>query len=134
MLFYNGVILGVVGCDYIQSGESLFLFGWLMPHGVIEIPSILIAGQAGLLLGRTLLGNHDRAPLRERIRAVSGDLALLIFGCSIMLVWAGIVESFLSQYHEPVIPYVAKIAFGTVELIGLIWFLNHGKRTQDSDA
>ena len=27
-----------------------------------------------------------------------------------MLVWAGIVESFLSQYHEPVIPYWLKIA------------------------
>src|SRR5262249_10292527 len=50
MLFYNGVILGAVAVDYIHAGETKFLLGWLMPHGVIEIPAILIAGQAGLLL------------------------------------------------------------------------------------
>ena len=32
-----------------------------------------------------------------------------------MLVWAGVIESFLSQYHEPVISYGTKIAFGLVE-------------------
>jgi uncharacterized membrane protein SpoIIM required for sporulation len=46
MLFYNGVILGAVAVDYILDGQTKFLLGWLMPHGVIEIPSILIAGQA----------------------------------------------------------------------------------------
>ncbi len=50
MLFYNGVILGAVAVDYIRAGEIKFLLGWLMPHGVIEIPAILIAGQAGLML------------------------------------------------------------------------------------
>ena len=41
-----------------------------------------------------------------------------------MLVWAGLVEAFLSQYHEPVIPYELKIGFGVVELILLILFLS----------
>ena len=40
-----------------------------------------------------------------------------------MLVWAGIVEAFLSQYHEPVIPYGMKIAFGLVEAALLTLFL-----------
>ena len=40
-----------------------------------------------------------------------------------MLIWAGFVEAFLSQYHEPIIPYEVKIAFGTVELILLTLFL-----------
>ena len=39
----------------------------------------------------------------------------MIFGVGLLLVWAGFVEAFLSQYHEPVIPYMAKIAFGLVE-------------------
>jgi hypothetical protein len=47
----------------------------------------------------------------------------LIFGVGLLLVWAGIVEAFLSQYHEPIIPYAAKIAFGTVEFILLCLFL-----------
>jgi hypothetical protein len=40
-----------------------------------------------------------------------------------MLVWAGIVEAFFSQYHEPVIRYSTKILFGAIELAGLILFL-----------
>ena len=45
-----------------------------------------------------------------------------------MLVWAGFVEAFLSQYHEPVIPYEAKIAFGLVELTLLCLFLGRSGR------
>jgi hypothetical protein len=41
-----------------------------------------------------------------------------------MLVWAGIIEAFLSQYHQPVIPYAVKIAFGVTELIVLALFLS----------
>ncbi len=123
MLFYNGVILGAVAVDYIRAGETKFLLGWLMPHGVIEIPAILIAGQAGLLLAYALIGHGKRNSLRSRLRNLSGDIMTLIFGVGLMLVWAGFIESFLSQYHEPVIPYSAKIAFGAVELILLFLFL-----------
>ena len=123
MLFYNGIMLGAVAVDYIRAGQTRFLLGWLMPHGVIEIPAILIAGQAGLVLALALIGWGNRISLRGRLRAVSKDLVTLIFGVALLLVWAGFVEAFLSQYHEPVIPYSVKIAFGTVELVLLILFL-----------
>lgn len=128
LLFYNGVILGLVGIDYILAGQSVFLAGWLLPHGVIEIPAILIAGQGGLMIGQTLIGRGDRAPLSARLRTLGPDLATLIGGIAVMLVWAGFVESFLSQYHQPVIPYAVKIAFGLVELAVLVWFLGSGRK------
>jgi uncharacterized membrane protein SpoIIM required for sporulation len=123
ILFYNGIILGLVGLDYILAGQLVFLLGWLLPHGSIEIPAILLAGQGGLVLGHALIGRGDRAPLGRRLRAVGGDVMTIIGGVAVMLVWAGFVESFLSQYHEPVIPYWLKIAFGLTELGGLCWFL-----------
>jgi uncharacterized membrane protein SpoIIM required for sporulation len=124
LLFYNGVILGAVALDYIRAHETAFLLGWILPHGVIEIPSILIAGQAGLLIGKTLIGGKERSTLKSRLRAIGPDLINLIGGASLMLVWAGTVESFFSQVHEPVMPYAAKIAFGLAELTLLCWFLN----------
>ena len=124
MLFYNGIILGAVAVDYIHAGETKFLLGWLMPHGVIEIPAILIAGQAGLVLALALIGWGKRMPLKARLREVASDLTTLIFGVAVLLVWAGFIEAFLSQYHEPVIPYNFKIAFGFVELILLSVFLS----------
>ncbi len=123
MLFFNGIMLGAVAVDYIRAGQTSFLLGWLLPHGVIEIPAILIAGQAGLMLAGALIGWGRRIPLKNRLRAVSRDVVTLIFGVGLLLVWAGFIEAFLSQYHEPVIPYSVKIAFGLTELLLLVLFL-----------
>ena len=123
MLFYNGIIMGAVAVDYVLAGQSKFLVGWLLPHGSFEIPAILIAGQAGLMLGGAIIGWGKRVSLRTRLREVSRDLTTLIFGVGLMLIWAGFIESFLSQYHEPVVPYSAKIAFGVIELTLLAFYL-----------
>jgi uncharacterized membrane protein SpoIIM required for sporulation len=133
LLFYNGVILGAVALDYIRDGQAEFLLGWLLPHGSIEIPAILIAGQAGLVLAGAIVGWGDRKPLRARLRAVSADLVTLITGVALLLVWAGFVEAFLSQYHAPVFPYPAKIALGLVEL-GLlaVFLLKSGSRRDEA--
>jgi uncharacterized membrane protein SpoIIM required for sporulation len=129
LLFYNGVMLGAVVADYVRAGQTKFLLGWLLPHGVIEIPAILIAGQAGLVLAFALVGWGDRSTLKARLRVVSRDVVTLVFGVGLLLVWAGIVEAFLSQYHEPVLPYFVKIAFGLVELVLLVLFLAKAGKT-----
>jgi uncharacterized membrane protein SpoIIM required for sporulation len=133
-LFYNGVILGAICTDYIADGQGKFLAGWLLPHGSFEIPAILIAGQAGLLLGRALIGRGTRKNLSERLREISTDLVTLIGGVAVLLVWAGLVESFFSQYHEPLVPYSAKIAFGLVELVLLALFLWKSGGKAEADA
>jgi uncharacterized membrane protein SpoIIM required for sporulation len=131
VLFYNGVILGLVGLDYLLHGQWRFLCGWLLPHGAVEIPAILIAGQAGLVLGGALLGVGREAGLRERLAAVRGDLTALILGAAAMLVWAGVVEAFLSQLHEPLIAYEIKIGFGLVELALLGLYLGRAGRAAE---
>lgn len=128
LLFYNGVILGAVAADYVAGGQATFLLGWLLPHGSVEIPALLIAGQAGLALAGALAGKGDGRPARARLRDVSGDLTTLVAGIAALLVWAGFVEAFLSQYHAPVVPYALKIGFGILELLLLILFLSRGGR------
>ena len=122
-LFYNGVILGAVAWDYAQAGQTRFLAGWLLPHGSVEIPAILLGGQAGFVLAGALIGWGSRSTRRQRLREISGDLVTLMGGAACLLVWAGLVEAFLSQYHQPVIPYDLKIGLGMVELTLLILFL-----------
>jgi len=123
LLFYNGVILGLVICDYILAGESVFLLGWLLPHGSVEIPAIFLGGQAGLVLGLALVGWGNRTSLRERLRSVRSDLVTLLIAAALLLVWAGIIESFFSQYHEPYLPYWVKISFGGIQLFLLYFYL-----------
>ncbi len=122
LLFYNGLMLGAVSLDFMRAGESTFLFGWLLPHGAIEIPAIIVAGQAGLILAGAMIGWGRRISLKSRLRVVAPELVTLLCGLAVMLVWAGIVEAFFSQYHEPIIPYPVKIAFGVLELSALILF------------
>jgi uncharacterized membrane protein SpoIIM required for sporulation len=123
VLFDNGVILGAVAADYLGAGQGVFLAGWLLPHGSLEIPAILIGGQAGLVLAGALIGWNSREPRNARLRAVTHDLFALIGGAAGLLVCAGLVESFVSQYHQPVLPYSLKIAFGVCELAALAAFL-----------
>lgn len=124
VLFMNGVMLGAIVVDYILAGQTIFLVGWLLPHGAIEIPAILLASQAGLVLAGALIGRGEHSSLAARLRNISGDLVTLIFGVAVMLVWAGLIEAFFSQYHEPVLPYELKIGFGVTELFLLILFLS----------
>jgi uncharacterized membrane protein SpoIIM required for sporulation len=128
LLFFNGVILGAVVFDYATAGQTLFLAGWLLPHGVVEIPAILLAGQGGLILASALIGRESGLPLARRLRLVWSDLVTLMGGVAIMLVWAGLVEALFSQYHEPVLPYPLKIGFGLAELLLLMLFLTRAGR------
>lgn len=122
LLFGNGVMLGAVAARYAGAGVSEFLAGWLLPHGAFEIPSILIAGQAGFLIAAALL-RGDRAPRWRRLRACLPDVVVLIAGLSVMLVWAGLIEGMFSQHHAPQVPYAVKIAFGLLELAVLALYL-----------
>ena len=130
LLFYNGVILGAVAFDYIMDGQLIFLLGWLLPHGVIEIPAILLGGQAGFVIAHALIGWGSRADRRTRLRLAGPDIVTIIGAAAVFLVWAGIIEAFFSQYHEPVLPYGVKIAFGCAELTALVFFLWRGGRAK----
>ena len=132
LVFSNGINLGAVAADYVHGGQTQFLLGWLLPHGVFEIPALLIASQAGFVLASALIGWQSRQSRRQRLRAATGDVFTLLAGSSVMLLWAGLVESFVSQYHQPVLPYSIKIAFGSIELLALAWFLTRYGRVSIS--
>jgi uncharacterized membrane protein SpoIIM required for sporulation len=129
LLFENGLLLGAVAVRYTQRGFELFMTAWLLPHGAFEIPSILIAGQAGFYLARLLLRRREDRDMRQSIR----EWLVLIAGLALMLVWAGLMEAFFSQHHAPVLPYGFKVAVGGAELILLtLYLLLIGRRETDA--
>ncbi len=131
LLFENGVLLGAVAVHYTQQGFGLFVTAWLLPHGVFEIPSILIAGQAGFYLARLLLRRREDRNVRQSMR----EWLVLIAGLAMMLVWAGMIEAFFSQHHAPVLPYGFKVAVGAAELALLtIYLLLIGRRDTGAEA
>lgn len=131
LLFENGVLLGAVAVHYTQRGFGLFMTAWLLPHGVFEIPSILIAGQAGFYLARLLLRRREDRDVRQSMR----EWLVLVAGLAMMLAWAGIMEAFFSQHHAPVLPYGFKVAVAVAELVLLTLYLTLiGRREISAEA
>lgn len=55
VLSFNGFFIGIVSY-FVQAERGWFLvFALIMPHGIIEIPAILIACAVGFRMGKVLL-------------------------------------------------------------------------------
>jgi uncharacterized membrane protein SpoIIM required for sporulation len=122
MLFYNGAMLGSLMALYILDGQSKFFVAWIGPHGSIELPSVIIAGTAGLMLAARQL-NRRRGTVLSQIRAVRPKLADILIGCASLLVVAGCIEGGFSQINEPTISYWFKIVVAAVLFGGLVTYL-----------
>ncbi|MEM8738439.1 MAG: stage II sporulation protein M [Planctomycetota bacterium] len=122
VLFYNGVILGCIAWRYFADGVGEFFVAWVGPHGSIELPCIVFAGLAGLMVGRA----QWRAGRGEAWRTLArsrGTLLTLVVGTATWLVVAGVVEGGFSQINEPTIPYPLKIAVAAVLFVMLMGYL-----------
>ncbi len=109
MMAMNGVLLGVIAMSCWLAGMSLSLWSFVAPHGVLELPSIFIAGGAGLLLARGLLF-PGTLPRRDSLAEAGTEAARLLVGSIPMLVIAGLVEAFISP-TEMAAPFKFAIAF-----------------------
>jgi len=95
MMFFNGLLMGVVATACALAGMSLSLWSFVAPHGALEIPAILIAGGAGLRLGHGLL--FPGLLTRRRSVSQAGLAAVqLALGCVPLLIVAGVIEGFVS--------------------------------------
>jgi len=86
IIFSNGQLLGFVVYDYLQDGQGEFLIAWLLPHGSIEIPAILLGGQAGLVIAHTMFGWGTNLRLRQRFARIRGNLVTLIADAALLLI------------------------------------------------
>jgi uncharacterized membrane protein SpoIIM required for sporulation len=100
-LFNNGLMLGVIGTACHQYGMSVQLWSFVAAHGSLELPSILIAGAAGLRLGHAML---FPASLRWKESIARGGIEAtrLVSGIIPLLVIAGCLEGFFSPSQAPV--------------------------------
>jgi uncharacterized membrane protein SpoIIM required for sporulation len=145
MLFVNGYMLGYVSALYIYTGaiHAKPELGWyfiagIAPHGVLEIPAILLAASAGLAIGASWIfpGRRRRGvALAETAR----ESLLLVSAAAILLVVAGLIEAFVtplgsgfvtnpawSTFNDRLALYCGKIAFSALLLAAFISWLRGG--------
>ena len=131
LLFYNGVILGARATLYLLDGVTVCFFAWVGPHGALELPSIVFAGAAGVLTGRSLLmpGNLTRG---ASVRRVLPDVTRMMAGATLTLIFAGLIEGSFSQFSARTIPYPLKIAVAAVLFAALVSYLFVRRAREDA--
>jgi uncharacterized membrane protein SpoIIM required for sporulation len=95
MLFFNGLLMGVIGAACWLAGMSLKLWSFVAPHGVLELPAIFIAGGAGLKIAQGLLF-PGVLPRKESLASAGREGTMLVVGVVPILVVAGVIEAFVS--------------------------------------
>lgn len=127
LLFNNGLQIGTVLACCAQHGMAGSLLAFMVSHGALEIPSIMLAGAAGLRIGAGILFPGQ---LRRRdALAKAGTEAVQLVSVTIpLLIVAGSFEAFLSPTHAPV---ALKCAVGAALFTGLcVWWSEGGRRLQ----
>lgn len=99
ILLINGIMIGSFQYFFIEKGlfwES-FLTVWL--HGTIEVSCIILAGAAGIVLGKGLIFPGTLSRVQSfQFSAIRG--LKLFIGIVPLIVLAALIESFITRYTE----------------------------------
>ncbi|MFA9416514.1 stage II sporulation protein M [Natrinema sp. HArc-T2] len=95
-LLFNGVSIGVVAR---LEADPLELAAFVVPHGLLEIPAILIASALGISVGvttwQTWRGRVEQSELADALERAFWVLV----GVGIVLAIAAVIEGFVSPYY-----------------------------------
>lgn len=132
ILLFNGLTLGAVAGHLTRVGFHDTFWSFVCGHGAFELTAIVLAGMAGLMLGRALVA-PGRLTRGEALRQQARPAVRIIYGAALLLVLAALVEAFWSssQAVPPALKYaVAALLWGAVAL----YFLRAGRSAEAADA
>jgi uncharacterized membrane protein SpoIIM required for sporulation len=122
LLAFNGLAIGAISGHFANAGLLVYLWTFIIGHGVLELFAIWVAGAAGFLLGRALIapGNLPRA----EALTLAGQRAMRMVGAVVvLLVVAGTIEGFVSASTES-IGY--RLAVSGASVVLLVSYLLNG--------
>lgn len=119
VLMQNVVGLGVVAALMISHGRTALFFGLILPHGLLELSAVFMAGAVGLRLFWAWV--EPGARTRMSALAAEGRTAVgMTLGLAMVLLVSGAIEGFVTPSG---LPTWARIVIGIVAETG---FLSYG--------
>lgn len=116
----NGLLLGALAGVATNYHTDLLFWAVILPHGVLELTAISIAGGAGFVLARAIYAPGD-LPRRDALRLAGNEAGQLLMGVVLFLVFAGLIEGFLTPTP---LPPVAKLTFAALSGAIMLGYLN----------
>ncbi|WP_305097250.1 stage II sporulation protein M [Croceibacterium aestuarii] len=100
LLVHNMAMLGAMLWLFGSVGLLPDFAAWISVHGTTEISAIVLAGAAGLHVGRAMAFPGQRS-LLAAVQDAGQRSARVMAGVVIMLICAGLLEGFVRQLVEP---------------------------------
>ncbi|HHY47147.1 MAG TPA: stage II sporulation protein M [Firmicutes bacterium] len=100
-IFLNGFFIGVAAGHAASRGLNvpLLLGTSVMPHGIFEVPAVILGGVLGMRIGFNILALlRSRQTLRGVIRVLGDTLAILLALVIPLLAAAALIEMTLTRY------------------------------------
>lgn len=94
-LVHNGAVTGAVMGHVIRTGGGPNILTFVAGHAPLELTAIVIAGGAGLQMGRALVVTEGKTRLRSLYDQRDPILAQVL-GAAVMLLLAAAIEGFWS--------------------------------------
>lgn len=119
-LAFNGVFFGALGGYLTERGLGETFYSFVVTHAAFELTAIVLAGAAGLRIGRSLL-MPARLTRRQALIVAARESVVIIYGVTFMLLVAAAIEAFWSSAVW--IPPAMKYSVAAVCWIGVIAYL-----------
>ena len=113
VLIQNAVGVGTAAAVMIEFGRADVFLLFILPHGLLELTCIFVAGAAGLHIFWAWVapGRRSRG---ESLAAAGRSLATIAIGLVLALGVAGLIEGFVTAQPWP---WPVKIGIGAVALV-----------------
>lgn len=95
VLVLNGANVGVALGLFIAAGQQGRFWGLILPHGMLELTAIFIAGAAGLAMGWAIIDPGDR-PRTQALADASRRSITIVIGLFGVFLIAGLIEGYVS--------------------------------------
>jgi uncharacterized membrane protein SpoIIM required for sporulation len=121
VLFANAANLGVVAGLMLQAGKADVLFGLLLPHSLLELTAVFLAGAVGMRLGWSVIAPGDRP--RGQVLAEQGRAVIsAAVGLVVVLLVSGLIEAFVTP--SP-LPTPLRIGIGILAEAGFLAYVGY---------
>lgn len=93
------VMLGYLLANLIMAGFTSVALAAVLPHGILEIPVMVLAGAAILRLGATLVAPAKEMSIGEAVLRALADWTRMLFGLILpLLIGAAIIEVMITPF------------------------------------
>lgn len=119
LLVYNGANLGLPAGLFAAAGENAKFYGLILPHGLLELTAVVIAGSAGLRLGWSLIDPGDRLR-RDALMEEGRRSVVLVLGLVATFGVAGLIEGFVTGSG---LPTVVRVGIGVLVEVAFLLYV-----------